>query len=142
MWPTSIPSATLIHPVVWPHWTRVENLAVGLRPLFGRGAESPCNIQSSGPSPTYIPSGIFAPLAEGQLGPHLTQCGQGRGLPAYQVSSLYAQPFGHNIPTSQTDRQTGQDRQRSDSIGRIVLQTVAQKRCKSLSVMSVKFVPV
>jgi len=36
-------------------------------------------------------------------------------------------PFGHNTPTSrkgQTDRQT--DRQRSDSIGRTVLQTVAQ----------------
>jgi len=28
-----------------------------------------------------------APLGEGELGPHLTQCGQGRGLPACQVSS-------------------------------------------------------
>ena len=43
-------------------------------------------------------------------------------------------PFGHNTPTSQTDRQTdrqtdGQDRtwQRSDSIGRTVLQTVDPK---------------
>jgi len=35
------------------------------------------------------------------------------------------QPFGQNTPTSQTDRT---DRQRSDSIGRTVLQTVAQKQ--------------
>jgi len=28
-----------------------------------------------------------APLREGELGRHLTQCGQGRGLPASQVSS-------------------------------------------------------
>jgi len=56
-------------------------------------------------------------LGEGELGPHLTQCGQGRGLPACQVSSWSIQPFGHNAPTSQTDRtgdtwqtgQTGQD---------------------------------
>jgi len=36
------------------------------------------------------------------------------------------QPFGYNTPTSQT-RQRGQDRQRSDIIGRTVSQTVAQK---------------
>jgi len=62
------------------------------------------------------------------LGPHLTQCDQGRGWPPRQVSSWSIQPFGHNTPTLQTDRQTGQtDRQRSDSIGWTVLQTVAQK---------------
>ena len=44
------------------------------------------------------------PLEEGELGPHLTQCGQGRGLPACQVSSWSIQPFGHNTPTSVTDR--------------------------------------
>jgi len=42
--------------------------------------------------------------------------------PAYQVSSWSVQPFGHSARTSQT----GQTRQRSDSIGRTVLQTVAQ----------------
>jgi len=53
---------------------------------------------------------------------------QSRGLPACQVSSWSVQPFGHSAWTSQTDRQTGQtDRQRTDSIGRTVLQTVAQK---------------
>ena len=33
---------------------------------------------------------------EGELGPHLTQCGQGRGLLPYQVASWSIQPFGHN----------------------------------------------
>ena len=63
--------------------------------------------------------------------PHLTQSGQDRGLPACQVSSGSVQPFGHNTPTLQS----GQDRtdrtqtsiQRSDSIGRTVLQMVAKK---------------
>jgi len=31
--------------------------------------------------------GGSAPLEEGELGPHLTQCGQGQGLPVCQVSS-------------------------------------------------------
>ena len=30
------------------------------------------------------------------LGPHLTQCYLGRGLPLYQVASSSIQPFGHN----------------------------------------------
>ena len=30
------------------------------------------------------------------LDPHLTQCGLGRGLPPYQVTSWSIQPFGHN----------------------------------------------
>ena len=59
----------------------------------------------------------------GKLGPHLTQCGVGRGLPLYQVASWSIQPFGDNTLTPQT----GQDRQLSDSIGRTVLQTVAQQ---------------
>jgi len=70
--------------------------------------------------------GGYAPLGAGELGTQLTQCGQGPGLPARQVSSWFVQPFGNSAPTSQTDRQdrTGQ---RSDSIGQTVLQTVAQK---------------
>jgi len=39
--------------------------------------------------------GCCAPFA-GELGPHLTQCGLGRGLLPYQVASSYIQPFGHN----------------------------------------------
>jgi len=33
---------------------------------------------------------------KGELGPHLTQCRLGLGLPPYQVVSRYIQPFGHN----------------------------------------------
>jgi len=48
--------------------------------------------------------GSCAPLAEGELGVHLTQYGQSWGLPACQVSSWSIQPFGHSTSTSQTDR--------------------------------------
>jgi len=68
--------------------------------------------------------GGLCPFGGGELGPYLTQCGQGRGLPACQTSSWSVQPFGQSARTSQTDRQ---DRQRTDSIGRIALQMVAQK---------------
>jgi len=32
----------------------------------------------------------------GELDPHITQCGLGRGLPPYQVASWSIQRFGHN----------------------------------------------
>jgi len=47
----AIPSGILSHPAVWPQQTWAEN-GVGAVPLLG-----------------------------GELGPHVTQCGQGRGLP-------------------------------------------------------------
>ena len=34
--------------------------------------------------------------AESPLGPHLTQCGLGRGIPLYQVAAWPIQLFGHN----------------------------------------------
>jgi len=40
--------------------------------------------------------GCCAPFGWGELGPHLIQCGLGRGLPPYQVASWPIQPFGHN----------------------------------------------
>jgi len=40
--------------------------------------------------------GGSAPLEEGELCPHLTQCSLGWGRPPYQVVSWYIQPFGHN----------------------------------------------
>ena len=52
--------------------------------------------------------GGCAPLGERELCPHQTQCGQGWGLPASQVSSWSIQPFGHNTSTSETGP-TGQD---------------------------------
>jgi len=136
-----------------------RKLGRGLRPLFGEGAGSLSNTKSPGLRPTAIPSGIvmhpvvwaqykfaenwgggFAPFLGKGLGPHLTQSRLGWGLPPCQVPSWSVKPFGHNTPTLQTDRQTdrteqrtGQDRtdrQRSDSIERTVLQTVAQK-CKT-----------
>jgi len=48
--------------------------------------------------------GGCAPLGEAELGSHQTQCGQGRGLPACQVSSWSVQPFGHSARTLQTDQ--------------------------------------
>jgi len=43
--------------------------------------------------------GRSAPFGAGELIPHLTQCGRGRGLCTCQVSSWSVQPFGHNTPT-------------------------------------------
>ena len=107
--PTSIPSDILVHPAVWSQRTLTENW--GLCPFRGR---VPSNTMSPGPRPTSIPSGIFihpaiwpqqiwaenwggcAPLEEGELGPHLTQCRLGRGLPSYKVASSSIEPFSHN----------------------------------------------
>ena len=52
--------------------------------------------------------GGYGPLGEGELDFQLTQCDQGRGLPACQVSSCSVQPFGHSAWTLQTDRTTVQ----------------------------------
>jgi len=51
--------------------------------------------------------GGLCPFLGGKLGPHLTQCGQGQGLPPCQISSWSIQPFGY---TNVTDRQDGTDR--------------------------------
>jgi len=53
---TSLSSVIFIHPAVWPQQTRAENW------------------------------GGAVPLFKGELGPHVTQCGLGRGLPQYQVT--------------------------------------------------------
>jgi len=114
-------------------------------PFWGGEAGSPSNTMSPGPMPTSIPSGILihpavwrqrtwaknwgvaVPLLDGELGPHLTQCGHGRGLPC---ANFHLDPSSRLATIHQRYRQTGQDRQigqRSDSIGRTVLQTIAQK---------------
>ena len=83
-----------------------------LCPFFRRErrAESSFNTIWPGPRPSSVPSGIMihptvwlqqiwgenggsVPL--GELGPHLTQCGLGQGLPRYQVTSWSIQPFSH-----------------------------------------------
>ena len=72
-------------------------------------------------------------MGEGELGlgPHLTQCGQGRGIPACQLAKFHLDPSNRLATVHerhrQTDRQDRTDRQRSDSIGRTVLQTLAKK---------------
>jgi len=92
--------------------------------------------------PTYVPSSILIhPAAlpqdmgrklgsvslwgRGDLGPHLTQCGRGRGLPPAKFhldpSNRLATIYQHYMNTGQTARQ------RTDSTGRTVLQTVAKK---------------
>jgi len=48
--------------------------------------------------------GQLSPFPWRELGPHLTQCRLGRGLPPYQMASWSIQPFGHNTPTLQTHR--------------------------------------
>jgi len=47
-----------------------------------------------------------APLGEGELGPHLTQCGQGRGLPPCQVSSWSVNCLAIIHQCYRQDRQT------------------------------------
>jgi len=62
-----------------------------------------------------------------ELGPHLTQ----RGAEAYLHAKFRLDPSVWPQCTNVTDRQDRTDmtdRQRTDSIGRTVLQTVAQKR--------------
>jgi len=92
-------SAILIHPAVWPQWTWAENWGGGLRPLpfGGRGAGSLSNIMWTGPRPTCMPSFIFR----------------------HRLATIHQRYRQY--------RQDRTDRQRSDSIGRTVLQTVAQK---------------
>ena len=107
------------------HWIKIIKLPSYLRPRSPQGAiHTKWNLDlCSHLAATDMDRklGGCSPVGEGELGPLLAQCGHGRGLPACQVSSWSVKPFGHNTPTSQTDRQ------RSDSIGRTVLQTVAQK---------------
>ena len=61
------------------------------------------------------------PLFVGELGPHLTQCGLRR---SYLRAKCHLDPSSRLATIHQRYRQ---DTQRSDSIGRTVLQTVAQK---------------
>jgi len=70
-----------------------------------RATESPSNTIWPGLRPTSVPSGILTiqlfghnrhGLKIGELGPHLTQCRLGWGLPPYQVASWSIQPFRHN----------------------------------------------
>ena len=94
--PTSIPNGILIHAAVWPQYMSQNWGSAG-------GCGSPSNTMSPGRglSPCLAIMDM-CPFWEGKLGPDLTQCGRGGSLPPCQVLSLSIQPFGHNMPTSQT----------------------------------------
>ena len=111
-------------------------------PLLGECI--PSNTKSPGPRPTSVPSGILIDPAiwpqqiwaknwglcafgEGEVGPHLTMWPRLRptSMPSFILIRPTVWPQCSNV-TGRTDR-TGQDRQRTDSLGRTVLQTVAQK---------------
>jgi len=100
--PSSIPSGILIHTVIWPQQIWAENW------------------------------GVAVPLRGGELGPHPTQCGYRaeaylRAKFHFDPSNRLATAHERHRQTDCRDRQTGQTGQRSDSTGRTVLQTVAQK---------------
>jgi len=99
--PCQVTSWSSIHPVVWPQQTWAENWGV---PLWGE--EAPSNTMWPRSRPTSLPSDILildpsnrlattdmgqklgaVPFGEGELCPHLTQCGRCWGLPLCQVSS-------------------------------------------------------
>jgi len=56
--PTSLPSAILIHPAIWPQSTWVKNWVGVCAPLFGR-SWSPSNTMWPGLRPTSVPSFIL-----------------------------------------------------------------------------------
>ena len=96
--PSSTPSDILIHAAISPQHIWAENW--GLCPFGVGGAGSPSNTMWPGPRPTCMPSFIMI------------------------CQTVW--PQCTNV-SDRTDRQTDRQRQRSDSIGRTVLQTVAQK---------------
>ena len=110
--PSCMSSEILIYAATWPQQIWADNW--GYVPLWGRGAGSPCNTMWPGPRPTGKPSFILI------------------------RPTVWPQCTNVTDRTDRTDRQT--DRQRSDSIGRTVLHTVAQKRqCKSCLALWCRF---
>jgi len=141
MWPksrpTSVPSAILIYPAVG-HSKHGPKIGGALPPFWGGGAGSPCNPKSLGPRPISRPwylnpcshlaitgmgrkLGLLCHLfGEWELGPHLTHMTRAE---AYLHAKFHLDPSNRLAKVHQRygqDRQTGQ---RSDSIGRTVLQT-------------------
>jgi len=94
-----IPSGILIHPTILPQHIWAKKTGGSAPPPFRGGrAGSPSNTMWPGPRPTCLPSFILI-------------------RPTVWPQEAYTNVTGRK----------GQDRQRSDSIGRTVLQTVAQK---------------
>jgi len=75
----------------------------------------------------------------GELGPHLTQCGQGQGLPACEVSSWSVKPFGHNTPTlqtGQTDSRAVATFEATEAAASVVFRTVASVKAITATIFS------
>jgi len=70
--------------------------------------------------------GLYVPLWGGELGPHLTQCGQGRDLSV----KFHLDPSNRLATVHERYRQTDRTGQLSHILGRTVLQTVDPKRVK------------
>ena len=66
--------------------------------------------------------GSAVPRGGREMGPHLTQCRLGRGLPKYQVASWSIQPFAHNTPQLRYRQENG-----PVAYGGPLLVTVARK---------------
>jgi len=105
--PTSIPSGILIHAAIWPQQIWAENSG-GCAPL-GRGS--------------WVPIKHNAARAEAYVHVKFQFDPSNRLATVHQRTNVTDRQIDR-----QTDRQTGQ---RSDSIGRAVLQTVAQKMTKA-----------
>jgi len=122
--------------------------------FLGRGAGSSSNTKSTGPRPTSKPGGMHVPcshLAQQIWAENWGLCpfgGRGAGspsntmwpgrrptcMPSFILIHPTVWPQCTNVTERQTDRQDRQTGQRTDSIGRTVLQTVVQKRkniCRS-----------
>ena len=111
--PISAPSGNFIHPAVWSQRTRAENW--GLFPFWERGIGSPSSTMWPGLRPTSVPSFILM---------HPT---------------VWPQYTNVTDRTNRQDRRAGQIGQPSDSIGRTVLQTVAQKLTTGLNLRNVLY---
>jgi len=119
--PTSIPSAILIHPAVWPQQSWAKNWGAAV-PFLGR-AGSPCSRLATADTGRKL--GGLCPFWGRQLGPHLTQCGRAE---AYLHVKFHLDPSNCLATVYERHRQTNRtDRQRSDGIGQTVLQTVSQQ---------------
>ena len=136
MWPaprpTGMPSFILIHPTIWLQYTNVTDKtdrqtgqtqqSVALAEVYLR---TKWHLNLSSRLATTDMGHFFG---GGELGPYLTQCGLGR---VYHHAMFHFDPCNRLATIHQRYRQTDRtDRtgQRSDSIGRTVLQTVVQKR--------------
>jgi len=69
--PTSVRNCILMHPDIWPQQTWAEDYMDAFKMCACKFRKREAAV----------------PLSMGELGPRLTQCGRGRGLPACQVSS-------------------------------------------------------